>query len=140
MAIVSADPQDDRGEVDVTTFEVFREFCFEAAHSLYDPEHPTGGKYRNLHGHSFRVRVALRGPRIGEEQWVMDFGKLGRRLQVLRERLDHSYLNELKGLGKPTLENLCAYIWQDLEPSLPGLCEVGIYRDTCNEGCVLRKQ
>jgi len=34
----------------VASFEVFREFYFEAAHALYDPEHPTGGKYRNLHG------------------------------------------------------------------------------------------
>ena len=121
-------------------FEVYREFCFEAAHALYDPEHPTGGKYRNLHGHSFRVRVTLRGPRQDGEEWVMDLGKLGARLQELRERLDHSFLNELEGLGKPTLENLCVYIWKDLEPSLPAIHEVGVFRDTCNEGCVLKKQ
>lgn len=121
-------------------FEVYREFCFEAAHALCDPEHPTGGVYRNLHGHSFRARVTLRGPRVENEEWVMDLGKLGRRLALLREKLDHSFLNELEGLGKPTLENLCAYIWRDLEPSLPAICEVGVFRDTCNEGCVLRKQ
>ena len=63
LAAVVADAQDHRGEVDVASFEVFREFYFEAAHALYDPEHPTGGKYRNLHGHSFRVRVTLRGER-----------------------------------------------------------------------------
>lgn len=124
----------------MTKFEIFREFCFEAAHALHDPEHPTGGKYRNLHGHSFRVRVTLRGTRAAEEQWVMDLGKLGRSLQSLRERLDHSFLNDLEGLGKPTLENLCDYIWRELEPSLPGLAEVGVFRDTCNEGCVLRKE
>lgn len=124
----------------MATFEVFREFFFEAAHALYDPEHPTGGKYRNLHGHSFRVRVTLRGPRAGEEQWVMDFGKLGRRLAQLREQFDHSYLNDLDGLGKPTLENLCAYIWRDLEPSVPGLYEVGVFRDSCFEGCIFKGQ
>jgi 6-pyruvoyltetrahydropterin/6-carboxytetrahydropterin synthase len=120
-------------------FEVYREFCFEAAHALCDPEHPTGGIYRNLHGHSFRVRVTLRGPRVEGEDWVMDLGKLGRRLALLRETLDHSFLNELEGLGKPTLENLCVYIWRDLEPDLPAIFEVGVFRDTCNEGCVLRK-
>jgi 6-pyruvoyltetrahydropterin/6-carboxytetrahydropterin synthase len=120
-------------------FEVYREFCFEAAHALCDPEHPTGGIYRNLHGHSFRVRVTLRGPRVEGEDWVMDLGKLGRRLALLREKLDHSFLNELDGLGKPTLENLCVYIWRDLEPELPAIFEVGVFRDTCNEGCVLRK-
>jgi 6-pyruvoyltetrahydropterin/6-carboxytetrahydropterin synthase len=122
----------------VASFEVFREFYFEAAHALYDPEHPTGGKYRNLHGHSFRVRVTLRGERSQEEQWVMDLGKLGRRLAELREKLDHSFLNDLDGLGKPTLENLCLYIWGDLAPFAPGLREVGVFRDSCFEGCVYR--
>jgi len=122
----------------VASFEIYREFYFEAAHALYDPEHPTGGKYRNLHGHSFRVRVTLRGERHEEQQWVMDLGKLGRRLAELRERLDHSFLNDLEGLGKPTLENLSLYIWNDLSPFAPGLCEVGVFRDSCFEGCVYR--
>ncbi len=122
----------------MASFEVFREFYFEAAHALYDPEHPTGGKYRNLHGHSFRVRVTLRGAPTAEDEWVMDLGKLGRRLGELRERLDHSFLNDLEGLGKPTLENLTAYIWKDLQPFAPGLSEVGVFRDSCFEGCVYR--
>jgi 6-pyruvoyltetrahydropterin/6-carboxytetrahydropterin synthase len=119
-------------------FDVHREFYFEAAHALYDPEATNGGKYRNLHGHSFRVRVTVRGERQTEEQWVIDLGKLGRRLGELREKLDHSFLNDLEGLGKPTLENLCLYIWRDLAPTLPGLAEVGIFRDSCFEGCVYR--
>ncbi len=122
----------------MASFEVFREFYFEAAHALYDPEAPAGGKYRNLHGHSFRVRVTLRGERLPEEQWVIDLGKLGRRLAALREALDHSFLNDLEGLGKPTLENLCLYIWRSLAPDLPGLFEVGLYRDSLFEGCVYR--
>ena len=122
----------------MASFEIFREFYFEAAHALYDPEHPTGGKYRNLHGHSFRVRVTLRGAPTAEDEWVMDLGKLGRRLGELRERLDHSFLNDLEGLGKPTLENLSVYIWQDLLPFAPGLTEVGVFRDSCFEGCVYR--
>ena len=52
----------------------------------------------------------------------MDLGKLGRRLAELRERLDHSFLNDLEGLGKPTLENLCAYIWRDLCADSAGSC------------------
>jgi 6-pyruvoyltetrahydropterin/6-carboxytetrahydropterin synthase len=47
-------------------------------------------------------------------------------------------LNDLEGLGKPTLENLCLYIWSDLSPFAPGLCEVGVFRDSCFEGCVYR--
>jgi 6-pyruvoyltetrahydropterin/6-carboxytetrahydropterin synthase len=122
----------------VASFEVYREFYCEAAHALYDPEAANGGKYRNLHGHSFRVRVTLSGERQPEEQWVIDLGKLGRRLAELREKLDHSFLNDLEGLGKPTLENLCLYIWRELLPELPDLSEVGVFRDSCFEGCVYR--
>ena len=122
----------------MATFEIFREFYFEAAHALYDPEAADGGKYANLHGHSFRVRATVRGPAQAGEEWVMDLGALGRRLALLRERLDHSFLNDLSELGKPTLENLCVYIWRDLVSFAPGLCEVGVYRDTCSEGCVYR--
>ena len=122
----------------MSNFEVYREFYFEAAHALVDPDHADGGKYRNLHGHSFRVRVTLRGPRLPEEQWVMDFGKLGARLAHLRDKLDHSFLNDLEDLGKPTLENLCVYIWRDLSSTLPALAEVGVFRDSCFEGCVYR--
>jgi 6-pyruvoyltetrahydropterin/6-carboxytetrahydropterin synthase len=122
----------------VARFEIFREFYFEAAHALYDPEAPQGGKYAHLHGHSFRVRVTLRGEPQPDEQWVMDLGLLGRKLGGLRERLDHSFLNDLEGLGKPTLENLALYIWRELVAVTPGLCEVGVYRDSCFEGCVYR--
>lgn len=122
----------------MASFEVYREFYFEAAHALYDPEAAGGGKYRNVHGHSFRVRVTLRGERVSGEEWVMDLGKLGRRLAELREKLDHSFLNDLEGLGKPTLENLCVYIWNDLAPFAPNIREVGIFRDSCFEGCVYR--
>lgn len=122
----------------MASFEVYREFYFEAAHALYDPEAENGGKYRNLHGHSFRVRVTLSGERLPEGQWVIDLGKLGRRLAELREKLDHSFLNDLEGLGKPTLENLCLYIWRELLPDLPDLSEVGVFRDSCFEGCVYR--
>jgi len=41
-------------------------------------------------------------------------------------------------LGKPTLENLCVYIWKDLAVFAPGLCEVGVFRDSLREGCVYR--
>ena len=84
------------------------------------------------------MRVTLRGERHQDEQWVMDLGKLGRRLAELREKLDHSFLNDLEGIGKPTLENLCLYIWSDLSPFAPNLCEVGVFRDSCFEGCVYR--
>ncbi|GAC1331273.1 MAG: 6-carboxytetrahydropterin synthase QueD [Beijerinckiaceae bacterium] len=117
-------------------FQVFKEFRFEAAHTLDEP-HDRETRYGRLHGHSFRARVTVKGEQA-REGWVIDLGELEARLGALRDSLDHRFLNDVEGLGPPTLENLCAYIWRALAPDAPGLCEVGVYRDSCGEGCIYR--
>lgn len=115
-------------------FEIFKEFRFEAAHSLHDSEH-AGRRYTRLHGHSYRAQVFVRGKRA-PEGWVMDLGALEALLGAVRDELDHHFLNEIPDLGAPTLENLAHFIWTRLAPSAPGLCRVIVHRDSCGEGCV----
>ena len=55
----------------------------------------------------------------------------------LWERLDHYYLNEVKGLENPTSENLAIWIWNELKPRLPLLSEV-VVAETCTAKCVYR--
>jgi 6-pyruvoyltetrahydropterin/6-carboxytetrahydropterin synthase len=113
--------------------ELHKEFSFEAAHLL--PEVPEGHKCRRLHGHSFHVRVTVRGdvdPRLG---WVMDFAELKRAWAPLDEALDHRYLNDIAGLENPTSEHLAQWIWRRLVPVLPGLAAIEV-RETCTSGCV----
>lgn len=115
--------------------ELYKEFSFEAAHHL--PNVPDGHKCRRLHGHSFHVRVTVRGaldPRLG---WVMDFADLKAAWKPLDEALDHRYLNEIPGLENPTSEVLARWIWQRLLPALPGLAAIEV-RETCSSGCVYR--
>ena len=115
--------------------EIFSEFTFEAAHRL--PNVPAGHKCARLHGHSFRVAVHVEGP-LGEDTgWVMDFGDLKAAFAPLRECLDHRYLNEIAGLENPTSEVLAQWIWDRLQPTLPGLSQV-VVRETCTSGCVYR--
>ena len=114
------------------TTEIWREITFEAAHRL--PHVPEGHKCARLHGHSYRVRVSVRGavdPHLG---WFMDLGELRDRLEPVRLRLDHYYLNEIEGLENPTSENLARFIWQRLTPTLPGLCRIEVM-ETCTSGC-----
>jgi 6-pyruvoyltetrahydropterin/6-carboxytetrahydropterin synthase len=47
----------------------------------------------------------------------------------VREQLDHRMLDEVPELGPATLENLCAFIWRNLEIRLPGLSQVRVWRD-----------
>lgn len=114
---------------------VFKEFTFEAAHRL--PNVPEGHKCARLHGHSFRVRVAVDGPVGDESGWVMDFADLKAAFGPVHDRLDHRYLNEIAGLENPTSENLARWIWRELRAALSSLAEVEV-RETCSTGCIYR--
>jgi 6-pyruvoyltetrahydropterin/6-carboxytetrahydropterin synthase len=113
--------------------EIWKEFTFEAAHLL--PNVPEGHKCRRLHGHSFRVRVTVGGapdPTLG---WIVDFADIGTACEPIRKRLDHYYLNEIEGLENPTSEVLVRWIWDRLQPVLPGLSRLEV-SETCTSGCV----
>jgi len=115
--------------------EIFREFTFEAAHHL--PNVPDGHKCKRLHGHSYRVTVAVEGPLSDEMGWVMDFGDIKCAFSPLDDQLDHRYLNEVEGLANPTSENLARWIWTRLQPRLRGLSRVTV-RETCTSGSTYR--
>lgn len=108
------------------------EFRFEAAHRL--PKVPAGHKCMRLHGHSFKVEVAVRGPVQAETGWFLDYQKLYDAWAPLHEQLDHNYLNEVHGLENPTSEVLAKWIWDRLRPSLPSLARVTIF-ETCDARC-----
>ena len=115
--------------------EIWKEFGFESAHLL--PHVPEGHKCGRLHGHSFRVRVALSGVPGERTGWVMDFADLKKAWKPLHEILDHRYLNDIPGLENPTSEILAGWIWDKLRPVLPQLSAISV-RETCTAGCLYR--
>jgi 6-pyruvoyltetrahydropterin/6-carboxytetrahydropterin synthase len=115
--------------------EIFKEFRFEAAHRL--PNVPAGHRCARLHGHSFRVEVHVSGEVDENVGWVRDFADLKTAFGPLYEQLDHNYLNEIPGLENPTSEVLARWIWERLEPALPGLSSV-VVKETCTSGAVYR--
>ncbi len=113
--------------------DIYKTFTFEAAHSL--PNTPQGHKCRRLHGHSFRVEIHVSGSVDPHQGWVMDFSSVEDAFKPLRERLDHHYLNEIKGLENPTSENIARWIWVRLKPELPELSKI-VFAETCTTGCI----
>ena len=107
------------------------EFRFEAAHRL--PRVPEGHKCARLHGHSYRVEVAVAGPVDEATGWFIDFQKLYDSWKPLHDQLDHNYLNEVPGLENPTSEVLARWIWERLRPTLP-LSRVTVC-ETCESRC-----
>lgn len=115
--------------------ELRKTFQFEAAHSL--PCLPKTHKCRRLHGHSFKVEIAVTGecdPKLG---WLIDYADLSAAFKPLWRRLDHYYLNEVPGLENPTSENIAAWVWRRLKQRLPLLTEV-VVAETCQSRCVYR--
>ncbi len=108
------------------------EFRFEAAHRL--PNVPPGHKCARLHGHSFRVELAVAGPVDERSGWFIDFQVLHDAWKPLGDKLDHNYLNDVEGLENPTSEILARWIWQKLKPSLTSLSRVTVF-ETCESRC-----
>lgn len=117
---------------EICSTSIYKEFTFEAAHKL--PHVPADHKCARLHGHSYRVRITVRGPLDPRLGWVMDFDSIREAFKPLHQILDHHYLNEIPGLENPTSENLAAFIWHRLKPTLPELCKVTVM-ETCMSGC-----
>jgi 6-pyruvoyltetrahydropterin/6-carboxytetrahydropterin synthase len=116
-----------------STTSIFREFTFDSAHRL--PNLPPEHKCTRLHGHTYRVVVTVTGPVDPTLGWVMDFGDIKAAWRPIDDTLDHYYLNEIDGLENPTSENLAAWIWERLAPTLPQLSAIEV-RETCTSGCV----
>lgn len=108
------------------------EFRFEAAHRL--PKVPEGHKCSRLHGHSFKVEIAVAGPVNEETGWFIDFATISEAWEPIHAVLDHNYLNEIPGLSNPTSEVLAGWIWQRLLPKLPSLVRITIL-ETCDARC-----
>lgn len=115
--------------------ELRKTFQFEAAHLL--PNLPPSHKCRRLHGHSFKVEIAVAGecdPHLG---WLVDYARISDSFRPLFDQLDHRYLNEIAGLENPTSEQIARFIWDRLKPSLPSLTEV-VVAETCTARCIYR--
>ena len=92
---------------------VTEKFTFEAAHHL--PDYP--GKCANIHGHSYRLEVAIEGRVDKETGMVMDFKDISKIVQEhALSVLDHSDLN--KTIENPTAENTVKWIWHRLDTHL----------------------
>ena len=115
--------------------ELRKTFQIEAAHRL--PNVRTGHKCARLHGHSWRIEVAIEGPVGDQSGWVMDFADLKAAFQPIYDRIDHHYLNDIPGLENPTSERLALWIWTELKPRLPLLSEL-VIAETCTSRCVYR--
>ena len=104
--------------------ELCRSYHFSAAHHL--PHAPAGHKCRRLHGHSYRLDVAVRGKVEARTGWLMDYADIDRSVKPILAEIDHRTLNDVPGLENATSEVLAGWVWARLEDELEGLYRVSI--------------
>lgn len=119
-------------------FTVSQRFFFDAAHTLKREIEAEGS--RRIHGHTYHAEVWLAGPLDPATGMVIDLGLLRQRLGDVRERLDHHMLDDVPGLGPPTLENLCLFITHALPDLRPQLARVRVWREALGDACTLELQ
>lgn len=95
---------------------------FSAAHHLMD--YP--GACKRIHGHNWKVKVAISKPELDDLGMVMDLMALKKELDKCLDPFDHQMINEIPPFDKlnPTSENLAKYIFQDLRKVLPAAVKV----------------
>ena len=92
-------------------FELNIKGHFAASHFLKGYE----GKCKNLHGHTWKVEMAVASDRLDSVGMVADFAVVKKELRDFLEKLDHVHLNETPPFDKtnPTTENLAKYIFDE---------------------------
>ncbi|MCB0711396.1 MAG: 6-carboxytetrahydropterin synthase [Ignavibacteriae bacterium] len=70
-----------------TIMEIAKEFCWEMGHRL--PFHEGG--CRNVHGHSYRMRVVVTG-QLDENGMVIDYFDIRAIVDPIVEQVDHAFL------------------------------------------------
>jgi 6-pyruvoyltetrahydropterin/6-carboxytetrahydropterin synthase len=113
-------------------WELTKSFRFEAAHALAGTT--LGEASEEIHGHSFRAEVTIRGMADPATGMVLDLGVLQNRIVEVRRMLDHKLLNKIEAIGPPTLENLSRFIWERVQHA-GRVTKVRVHRDSCNESC-----
>jgi 6-pyruvoyltetrahydropterin/6-carboxytetrahydropterin synthase len=89
---------------------------FSAAHRLRGYQ----GDCERLHGHNYRVEVAVESPQLDDAGIIMDFRDLKQILKKVLAGLDHQYLNELEPFTtiNPSAENIASYIFHAVSGSI----------------------
>ena len=94
-------------------YELTIETRFSAAHQLRGYQ----GRCENLHGHNWKVQVAVSADRLNDIGLAMDFGELKKITNEVVATLDHGMLNEIFPFTEinPSSENIAKWIYESLK-------------------------
>jgi len=97
-------------------YQLTKSVQFDAAHQLRG----YSGKCANIHGHTYKMEVAVAGEKVSEIGLLYDFVDLKQLMQGVVNQLDHHFINEIPPYDEinPTAENMAYQIYQTLKQHL----------------------
>jgi len=97
-------------------FELMIETQFSAAHQLRGYK----GKCENLHGHNWRVQVAVSSGKLNDIGIAIDFHELKKLTNEALSALDHSFLNDVFPFTEinPSSENIAKWLYDLLKKKI----------------------
>jgi 6-pyruvoyltetrahydropterin/6-carboxytetrahydropterin synthase len=100
-------------------FEVSVEETFSSGHALRGYK----GKCENVHGHNYRVKITVTGPKLDGIGLLVDFTEIKRVLRGIIAKIDHQFLNDLDPFKtvNPSAENMARYFYDEMRRELKGM-------------------
>jgi 6-pyruvoyltetrahydropterin/6-carboxytetrahydropterin synthase len=97
---------------------------FEAAHHLVGDFGPA----TRMHGHTYRLEVSVRGPKLRPDGTLFDLTRLQAAVTTLVETLHYRDLGEVAGLAElnTTAEVVANYCWRQIAADLADLGMVSL--------------
>lgn len=105
-------------------YRIWKEQRFESAVRL--TRAPNGDPRRNLHGHSYRVRLRLTAPLDEVMGWTVDYGDVKAQFESAYRQLDHHCLDSLAGLDDGDPASVLKWIKVALVDRLPYLDQIDL--------------
>lgn len=104
-------------------FEISAEDSFASAHQLVGYEGPC----ENLHGHTWKVKVSLKGEKLDDLGMLFDFKQVKKLLKEILSEFDHKNLNEMRYFkdDNPTAENIAKTIFSLFGDKIEGAWPAG---------------
>lgn len=88
-------------------YRICKQFSFEAAHNLGKLH--DGHKCRNIHGHSYTVKIVLCSQVLNNAGMIRDFGEFADLKTYINQKFDHQLVNDV--VEQPTVENIARHLF-----------------------------
>lgn len=93
------------------------------------------GKCLNVHGHTWRIKVTLKGERLNELGLLVDFSEVKRIIGEVTECFDHKLINEIEPFDRinPSSENLARYVYCRVKEKIASLQNISVVKVSVSE-------